>query len=120
MHTIILHTKVGTTMDFCSECGSLMRHKAEGLVCPKCGKMIPPKPDDIGRNLKKETGKTLFVVEESKDKYMKIDHLCPVCGNGEAFSWSTTSIGEHAGVRQERTIEHFRCTKCMHTWVESS
>ena len=107
-------------MDFCSECGSLMRHTAEGLVCPKCGKAIPQEASDTNRITKKETEETLFVIEDPKDKYMKINRLCPNCGNGEAFHWSTTSVGEHAGVRQERTIEHFRCTKCMRTWVESS
>jgi DNA-directed RNA polymerase subunit M/transcription elongation factor TFIIS len=97
-----------------------MKRTPEGLSCPKCGKLVRLKPVIKENNAKKPSQDAIYVVDGPEDNYVKAIRLCPNCGNGEAFHWSSTAIGEHAGVRQERTIEHFRCTKCMHTWVESS
>lgn len=89
-------------------------------MCPKCGKLVPSKPEVEKKIVRRLNQDAIYVIDEPKDNYVKVSRLCPNCGNGEAFHWSSTAIGEHAGVRQERTIEHFRCTKCTHMWVESS
>lgn len=62
----------------------------------------------------------VYVVDSSKDKYVKVSQECPKCGYKEAFHWFSVVSGEHAGVRRERTIEHFKCTKCSHTWTKAS
>lgn len=62
----------------------------------------------------------VFVVDKSDVDYAKVSRECPECGNDEAFHWVSTLSGEHAGIRRERTIEHFRCTRCSHSWSTSS
>jgi len=97
-----------------------MKRTPEGLQCPKCGRLVQLNPAIKEKNAKKQSQGAIYIIDEPEDNYVKVIRLCPSCRNEEAFHWSTTAIGEHAGVRQERTIEHFKCTKCTHTWVESS
>ncbi len=68
----------------------------------------------------KETSEVVYVVERSKDQGSKVSWKCPTCGNEEADHWFSTVSGEHAGIRRERTIEHFRCTRCSYTTSKSS
>jgi len=58
-------------------------------------------------------------VSDSDENYVKVTRTCPRCGNSEAFSRTSVSSGEHAGVRQERSIERLTCTKCRHSWTEN-
>jgi hypothetical protein len=44
---------------------------------------------------------------------------CPQCTNNQAFRWYSYSSGEHAGVKQDRIVEHFQCTQCRYLWGES-
>lgn len=107
-------------MDFCSNCGCLMKRTPEGLLCPKCGKLVHLKRVVRENNLKKQSKDIIYIVDRQEDDYVKVSRLCPSCRNEEAYHWFSSTVGENAGVRQERTIEHFKCTKCMRTWVESS
>ena len=51
------------------------------------------------------------------DSAIKVNRRCPECGNNEAFHNITVSLGEHAGVNTDRSVERFKCVKCGHTWV---
>ncbi len=62
----------------------------------------------------------IYIVDESKEDHSMVTRTCSECGNDKAFHWFSRISGEHAGIRRERTVEHFKCTKCSHSWAESS
>lgn len=68
---------------------------------------------------KKETT-NIHVISKPNVEHVKVSRTCPECGNRMAYRWFSTITGEHAGIRRERTVEHFRCTKCSHQWSKSS
>jgi len=107
-------------MRFCDNCGTYLRRTSEGLWCPKCKKSISSKPYLRIESVEKKDSAAIYVVDESKEDYSMATRECPECGNGEAFHWFSRISGEHAGIRTERTLEHFKCTKCSHSWTESS
>lgn len=109
-------------MTFCDKCGSYMKETAKGLLCPRCGRLLPSKTKtkptpEITEN---KRNSSIYVVDENKEQLAKIAQSCPKCGYKEAFHWVSNISGEHAGVRRERTVEHFRCAKCSHSWTRSS
>jgi DNA-directed RNA polymerase subunit M/transcription elongation factor TFIIS len=105
-------------MKFCDKCGSRMREEKTGFTCPKCGNVA----DANGgiRKKKVEQSGSVYVVDSKQNEYVKVRQACPRCGNNEAFHWYSGISGEHAGIRREITTEHFRCTKCSHSWTRSS
>ena len=48
-----------------------------------------------------------------------VERTCPDCGNREAYRSVNVSLGEHAGVNTDRSVEKFKCVKCGHNWVEN-
>jgi DNA-directed RNA polymerase subunit M/transcription elongation factor TFIIS len=70
--------------------------------------------------MQKAFSDAVYVIDGPQDNRIKVSRVCPNCGNGEALRLISSVSGEHAGVRQERTVDHFRCTKCSHSWGESS
>lgn len=108
-------------MKFCDRCGSYMTETKNGYFCRKCGNVIPVKTEMQPKDVKKvERSSSIYIVNRSEDEYVKVSQACPKCGNGEAFRWFSEVSGEHAGVRRERMIEHFKCTKCSHSWTKTS
>jgi len=107
-------------MQFCDDCGSYIRKTKEGLWCPKCKRLIQSKPRVEAGSVKKTDSDVIYVIDKSQSNYAKISQTCPKCGNQEAFHWFSSISGEHAGIRRERTVEHFKCTRCSHSWSTSS
>ena len=108
-------------MKFCNKCGSHMKKIKNGFLCRKCGNMIHTNAGVQSKKVKKiEHSSLVYVVDSSEDKYVKVSQECPKCGNREAFRWFSAVSGEHAGIRRERTVEHFKCTKCSHSWTRTS
>ena len=110
-------------MKFCDKCGSYMQETKDGFVCRRCGNLIPV--DTRTRMQTEEMASTersssIHIIESSEDEYVKVSQVCPKCGHDEAFRWFSRVSGEHAGIRRERTIEHFKCTKCSHSWSKTS
>jgi len=108
-------------MEFCSKCGSYLKKTENGFLCPRCGNKIrshvrtPPV-----QAAETSHPSPIYVVDSSRVDFEKVSQTCQQCGNTDAFRWLAGVSGEHAGVRSERTIEHFRCTKCGHSWAKSS
>jgi len=101
-------------MKFCEKCGGYMKKTKEGYQCTKCGNQIQAELVEV---LKIDApDKPAVELETPKQEYLKVAETCPRCGNGEAFHSLGLVTGEHAGVRQERTLERFTCTKCGHSW----
>ena len=69
--------------------------------------------------LQKKRESAIFVIDKSQNEGTVVSKQCPQCGNSEAYRWVSAISGEHAGVRKEVTLEHFKCTKCSHEWTES-
>lgn len=108
-------------MKFCDKCGSYMKKTMDGFECRKCGNVVHVSTGIQTENMKKiERSSSIYVVDSSEDGYVKVSQVCPKCGNEEAFRWFSGVSGEHAGIRRERTVEHFRCTKCSHSWSKTS
>jgi DNA-directed RNA polymerase subunit M/transcription elongation factor TFIIS len=108
-------------MRFCDKCGSRMAREKKGFVCPKCGNLVS---DSRSARLERvkgiERSEVVYVVNSRADGYVRVSQSCPECGNGEAFHWFSRVSGEHAGVGTDRTVEHFRCTRCAHSWSKGS
>ncbi|MCW4053232.1 MAG: hypothetical protein NWE78_08520 [Candidatus Bathyarchaeota archaeon] len=64
----------------------------------------------------KDSSDAIHVIDRSREGRRRISRVCPKCGNNKAYHWVSRVSGEHAGIHTERTIEHFRCTRCSHTW----
>jgi len=98
-----------------------MKKTKNGFLCRKCGNPIHANAETQLEGMKKTKDPSLvYIVDNSEDEYVKVSQACPRCGNKEAFRWFSVISGEHAGIRRERTIEHFKCTKCSHSWTKAS
>jgi len=106
-------------MKFCEDCGTYLRDTTKGLWCPKCKKVIRTKLRLKTKRVDVQDYAPIYIVDKSKEDSPKITRICPKCENNEAFHWFSRISGEHAGIRRERTIEHFKCTKCFHSWSKS-
>lgn len=105
-------------MKFCDECGSYMEKTIRGFTCPKCGNEAPYETNEFDKRNNSYVD-PIYVVRATQDGRARVNQTCPRCGNNEAFRLFSTSSGEHAGIRQERTVEHFKCTKCSYSWSRS-
>ncbi|MGB9622548.1 MAG: hypothetical protein ACPL07_01765 [Candidatus Bathyarchaeia archaeon] len=103
-------------MKFCTDCGSIMINEREGLVCPRCGKRLST-PKMLEKKKNDENDKIVSLIVETAEG-LEVNRLCPNCGHNEAYRMLSASSGEHAGVKQERSIEIYRCSKCAHVWTE--
>lgn len=89
-------------------------------VCLKCGNSIHT-DDEYVRSDKINISQfeTVYIIEDSRKDIPEINQICPECGNNRAIHWITTHSGEHAGINQERSVEHYKCTKCQYKWAKT-
>ena len=98
-----------------------MKKTRVGFFCPKCWNVqrsdvqFRKEPNETIKHLK-----SIHVVNNSKKDANTVLQRCPKCGNNKALKWVTMVSGEHAGVKRERIIEHFRCSKCSYKWAKST
>jgi DNA-directed RNA polymerase subunit M/transcription elongation factor TFIIS len=104
-------------MKFCEKCGSYMQAIKGGLQCTKCGNTVLAENVEV-KTIEQEDIVPIEVVDESKVERAKVIETCPKCGNPEALRMISFVSGDHAGVRQERSMERFTCTKCGHSWTK--
>jgi DNA-directed RNA polymerase subunit M/transcription elongation factor TFIIS len=98
-----------------------MKNVAKGFECSKCGHVIISNKEKLKWiNNETESSNSIYIVDRSEDKYGKVSKTCPECGNKKAFQWLSIVSGEHAGINTERTIQHFKCTKCFQTWTKNT
>jgi DNA-directed RNA polymerase subunit M/transcription elongation factor TFIIS len=105
-------------MRFCKVCGSYLKRTKEGFWCPKCKKHYPPETAPKEKKAIKSKPSAIIVIDERHAEPTKVPVKCPKCGNDKAFYWVSSISGEHAGVRRERTVEHYKCTKCSYSWTK--
>ena len=102
-------------MQFCDRCGSFMERTVRGFECPRCGFEVHP--DVIEIRIGSEEEPEPVYVMSGLDDTMKVNQICPRCNHHLAYRQITVVIGEHAGVKTDRSVEKFRCADCGHTWV---
>jgi len=107
-------------MKFCDNCGSYLKQTREGYWCPRCHKLVASTSNEKRAKAEKKSQEAVHIFDKNQEQHAKAYQTCPRCANKEAYHWVSSTSGEHAGVRQERTVEHFKCTKCSHTWNKSS
>jgi DNA-directed RNA polymerase subunit M/transcription elongation factor TFIIS len=92
-----------------------MQKESGGFSCPKCGNQVHDQAVQV-RHLERPPSPDIEVVERTEVEYVTVRETCPQCGNPEAYRSVSAVVGEHAEIRQERSIERLRCTKCQHSW----
>lgn len=102
-------------VEFCDRCGSFMRQAIKGYECPRCGWIKLIDVIEVKTGPEKEA-EPVYVMSGTDDT-MKVNRKCPMCNNPEAYKTLTVAIGEHAGVKSDRSVERFKCTKCGHIWM---
>ena len=91
-----------------------MSKTRDGYVCTKCRRET--KVEIVEVTKLRQAEKPTDILDPTRLEYLKVNETCPKCGNNEAFHSLGFISGEHAGVRQERAMERFTCTKCGHSW----
>jgi DNA-directed RNA polymerase subunit M/transcription elongation factor TFIIS len=111
-------------MNFCPQCGALLRIAEKGspsLRCTKCKYQEPLKKERAIQKIKVKNGKAVEIVVIAKDTEAAlrvlptIQIVCETCGNTESETWNVEAADETI----HSTITFFRCTKCKTTRRES-
>jgi DNA-directed RNA polymerase subunit M len=104
-------------MEFCDECGSMMKTNDEGMwVCASCGY---EKPRDAEREAQMTTTQgqeqsEVIDVSDAEDKGLPTTSVqCPNCENDRAY-WYMQQIR----AADESETRFFVCTECEHKWRE--
>ena len=104
-------------MKFCDSCGSFMGTTPQGYLCPKCG--TEEEADTIAvRREKRPRVEPVYEMDGSKTTSPVVSRNCPRCDSKEAYRTVLATQGEHAGVKQDRSVERYTCVECGHTWMQ--
>lgn len=105
-------------MQFCDECGSMMRKEGGVMRCSSCGHT--EKPDESLAeqfvSTEEQSGDGVIETEEGADfegKPTADDVTCENCGHGKA--WYTI---KQTGAADEPPTRFFKCQECGHRWRE--
>lgn len=103
-------------MQFCDECGSMMRSEGEQMVCAACGATVEKDADLVAQYTTTESQSTADVIETEEGvadegKPTATDVACDRCGHGEA--WYTLKQTASA---DEPPTRFFKCTECGYRW----
>jgi DNA-directed RNA polymerase subunit M/transcription elongation factor TFIIS len=111
-------------MNFCPECGALLKITKKGnpaLKCTKCKYQQPLKQETVNKKVIIHQSKAAEIVVIDKDEGEKLRQLptihvvCQACGNAESETWNVEAADETI----HSTITFFRCTNCGATRRES-
>jgi DNA-directed RNA polymerase subunit M/transcription elongation factor TFIIS len=105
-----------STLKFCEKCGLIMIPGTKGYQCNECGYIDEIKNISYKVRNKSKPEPVYFVKEEREA--ITVNRKCSSCGNNEAYRYTSITMGEHAGVKSERSLERYRCTKCGNTWID--
>jgi DNA-directed RNA polymerase subunit M len=106
-------------MQFCDECGSMMKKQGGEMVCSSCGHRSAQEGDASEFvTTTEQTGAELIETEEGANfegKPTDEDVHCDECGNGKA--WYTI---KQTGAADEPPTRFFKCTECGNRWRDYS
>ena len=106
-------------MQFCDECGSMMKKRGGQMVCTSCG-YSTEQSDATETFVTTEEQSDAELIESSADanfegKPTAEDVTCEDCGHGAA--WYTI---KQTGAADEPPTRFFKCKECGHRWREYS
>jgi DNA-directed RNA polymerase subunit M len=103
-------------MQFCDECGSMMKKEDGVMVCTSCGHRAEQASDEEFVSTESQSGEELIETEEGADfegKPTATDVICDECGHDEA--WYTIKQTASA---DEPPTRFFKCKECGYRWRE--
>ncbi|WP_435360959.1 transcription factor S [Haloarchaeobius sp. DFWS5] len=103
-------------MEFCDECGSMMKTEGDYWVCGSCGHEKARDSVAEASMVTTEAQEVSEVVDvsDAEDKGLaRTDARCPQCSNEEAY-WYMQQIRS----ADESETRFFICTECEHKWRE--
>ena len=106
-------------MQFCDECGSMMKKKEGVMVCTSCGDTAQQTVEtDAFVSTEEQSGDELIESSEAANfegKPTATDIVCEECGHDEA--WYTI---KQTGAADEPPTRFFKCKECGYRWREYS
>ncbi len=116
-------------MEFCPECGSVLRPKKSEtsngvsilLACSKCDYVKKGSVKNVRTNAGKiitrsqQEAVTVIPKDQEVSTMPTLKMRCPKCGNRLCYVWQVQTRGG-----DESSTQFFRCTKCSHTFREYS
>jgi DNA-directed RNA polymerase subunit M/transcription elongation factor TFIIS len=105
-------------MEFCQSCGSFMRTTPQGYLCHNCGTEVEADTIEVKRD-KRSQAEPVYVMGGAMPTNPIVNQSCPRCDFTKAYRMVLTTQGEHAGVKQDRSVEKYTCVECGHTWTQS-
>ncbi|MFB6146579.1 MAG: transcription factor S [Halobacteriaceae archaeon] len=100
-------------MQFCDECGSMVKPDGEEFVCADCGH-VQARADDadfVSTQTQQDDDVIESDGEELSEAKPRTDATCEACGNDEAYY----TIKQTASADEPPT-RFFKCTECGHRW----
>ena len=104
-------------MKFCDSCGSFMETNSQGYLCPKCGTEVEADTLEVRRE-RRTRAEPVYEMSGLKTTSPAVSRDCPRCDSKEAYRTVLATQGEHAGVKQDRSVERYTCVECGHTWMQ--
>ncbi len=103
-------------MQFCDDCGSMMKADGDRMVCTSCETTVDRDRDREAEFVTTESQTDAEVIESSEEanfegKPKATDVICDDCGNQEA--WYTLKQTASA---DEPPTRFFKCTECGYRW----
>lgn len=103
-------------MQFCDDCGSMMRKEGEEMVCASCGATAEQDAEAAEQFVSTETQTGEELIESDPDANFEAKPTasgvsCDDCGNDEA--WYTIKQTASA---DEPPTRFFKCTDCHKIW----
>ncbi len=107
-------------MEFCDECGSLMRPIKEGdkitIKCPNCNSESKNNiTQKISSKIKHKPLDTIPVFDGKHSTLPIVKMICKECDNKTVYWWTRQTRSS-----DEPETRFYKCTKCGYTWREYS
>ena len=105
-------------MQFCDDCGSMMKKEDGVMVCTSCGTSAEQDATESFVSTTEQSGEELIETEEGANfegKPTDDSVHCDECGHGVA--WYTI---KQTGSADEPPTRFFKCKECGHRWRDYS
>jgi len=103
-------------MEFCDECGSMMKTEGDHWVCGSCGHEQPRDEAEESEMVTTEGQEASEVVDVSGAEERGLPQMtahCPKCDNDRAYYYT-----QQIRAADESETRFFICTECEHKWRE--
>ena len=100
-------------MEFCDECGSMMKANDGQWVCTSCGHEQPRDSEMAYVVTEGQEASEIIETEKGESGLPTTDARCPECENEQAY-WYLQQIRS----ADESETRFFVCTECEHKWRE--